>query len=256
MPPLPTDRATSEPDAAPSDRTGAVVAVIPARGGSKRIPRKNIRPFHGRPMLAWSIGAAKASGLFGRIVISTDDDEIAAVARNWGAETPFVRPPELADDHTPTPAVVRHAIEALGGPIAYVCCLYPTAPLMQARYLREGFEALKTRPDKSFALGVTSFAFPVQRAVRISADGGLEALYPQYRETRSQDLEPAYHDAGQFCWGRAEAWLRGDVIFSGRTLPVILPRRLVQDIDTLEDWETAERLFEIEAARPIAGATL
>jgi len=253
MPPLPTDRAASEPDTSLSAPCSAVVAVIPARGGSKRIPRKNIRPFHGRPMLAWSIEAAKASGLFGRIVVSNDDDEIAEIARKWGAEAPFVRPPELADDHTPTPAVVRHAIEALGGQIACVCCLYPTAPLMQARYLREGFEVLKAHPNKSFALGVTSFAFPVQRAIRVGADGGLEALYPQYRETRSQDLGPAYHDAGQFCWGRTEAWLRGDVIFSSRTLPVILPRRLVQDIDTLEDWETAERLFEIEAARPITG---
>jgi pseudaminic acid cytidylyltransferase len=234
--------------------TGQRIVVIPARGGSKRIPRKNIRLFHGRPMLAWPIAAAKACGRFDRIVVSTDDEEIAAVARAHGAETPFLRPRELADDHTATLPVIRHAIEALGGGIAYACCIYPTAPLLQPRYLGEGFDLLAGRSDKSFALGVTSFPFPIQRAVRINPEGALEALHPEHRATRSQDLEPAYHDAGQFCWGRAQAWLDGEAVFSDRTLPVILPRRLVQDIDTLEDWEMAERLFELAAADYAAGA--
>jgi N-acylneuraminate cytidylyltransferase len=225
--------------------------VIPARGGSKRIPRKNIRAFHGRPMLAWPIDAAKACGLFGRILVSTDDEEIASVARGLGAETPFRRPAELADDHAPTPAVVRHALETLGEEIDYACCIYPTAPLLRASDLRRGCEMLATRPNMSFALGVTTFAFAVQRAVRINADGALAPLYPEFRDTRSQDLEPAYHDAGQFCWGRAAAWLAGEPVLSERTLPVILPRRLVQDIDTPEDWETAELLFE---ARTLLGA--
>jgi pseudaminic acid cytidylyltransferase len=228
------------------------VAVIPARGGSKRIPRKNIRPFHGRPMLAWPIAAAKASGLFDRIVVSTEDEEIAEAARAWGAETPFRRPAELAGDHVATLPVIRHAIEALGGGIDYACCIYPTAPLLEPACLREGFAALAARPDKAFALGVTSFPFPVQRAVRINAEGALEALYPQYRETRSQDLEPAFHDAGQFCWGRASAWTAGEAVFSDRTLPVVLPRRLVQDIDTPEDWEIAERLFTLAHAEACA----
>jgi pseudaminic acid cytidylyltransferase len=232
------------------------IAVIPARGGSKRIPRKNIRAFHGRPMLAWPIDAAKACGLFGRIVVSTEDEEIAAIARSLGAETPFRRPTRLADDHAPTPAVVRHALEALSaesaaGGIDYACCIYPTAPLLRAGDLRRSFEMLAARPDKSFALGVTTFAFPVQRAVRIDAQGALAPLYPEFREVRSQDLEPAYHDAGQFCWGRASAWLAGEPVFSERTLPVILPRRVVQDIDTPEDWETAELLFE---AKTLLGA--
>ena len=225
--------------------------MIPARGGSKRIPRKNIRAFHGRPMLAWPIDAAKACGLFGRIVVSTEDEEIAAVARSLGAETPFRRPAGLADDHAPTPAVVRHALETIGGDIVYACCIYPTAPLLRAGDLRRSFEMLAARPDKSFALGVTTFAFPVQRAVRIDAQGVLAPLYPEFREARSQDLEPAYHDAGQFCWGRAAAWLAGEPVFSERTLPVILPRRVVQDIDTPEDWETAELLFE---AKTLLGA--
>jgi N-acylneuraminate cytidylyltransferase len=229
------------------------VAVIPARGGSKRIPRKNIRPFHGRPMLAWPIAAVKASGLFDRIVVSTDDDEIAGVARAHGAETPFLRPAELSGDHVATLPVIRHALEALGGAVDYACCIYPTAPLLQPAHLRQGFEALSARPDKSFALGVATFPFPVQRAVRINAEGALEALYPEHRETRSQDLEPAYHDAGQFCWGRARAWLDGEAVFSDRTLPVVLPRRLVQDIDTPEDWEIAELMFAAAQAfsRPL-----
>lgn len=201
-------------------------------------------------MLAWTIAAAEASNLFDRIVVSTDDEEIARVAREHGAETPFLRPAELADDHTTTLAVIRHAVEALGRGADYVCCLYATAPLLQPRYLRQGFEALAARPDKSFAFSVTSYPFPVQRALRIKADGAIEAYYPQYRDTRSQDLEGAFHDAGQFYWGRADAWRRGEPILSDRSLPVILPRRLVQDIDTLEDWKIAERLFELELNDP------
>lgn len=227
------------------------VAVLPARGGSKRIPRKNIRPFHGRPMLAWPIRAAQASGLFDRIVVSTDDAEIAEVARAWGAETPFLRPAALADDHATTMAVIQHALESLGGEFDHLCCIYPTAPLLAPSFLSAGIEALAARPDKSYALGVTSFPFPVQRAVRLSADGTLDALYPQYRDTRSQDLEPAFHDAGQFCWGRTSAWRAGEPVFSPATLPVILPRWRVQDIDTPEDWTRAEQLFQL--AHPATG---
>ena len=233
--------------------SGARVAILPARGGSKRIPRKNILDFEGKPMLAWPIAAALDSGLFDKVVVSTDDAEVAAVARAHGAETPFFRPAELADDHTGVLDVMRHAIAALGGEIDYACLIYPTAPMLRAAYLRQGYETLAGRPDKSFALAVTSFAFPVQRAVRITADGALEALYPQYRQTRSQDLEPAYHDAGQFCWGRARAWLDGEAMFSPVTLPVILPRTLVQDIDTPEDWERAELLFRLAMAEQAKG---
>ncbi len=235
--------------------TGARVAILPARGGSKRIPRKNIRPFEGRPMLAWPIAAARESGLFDRIVVSTDDAEIAAVARAHGAETPFLRPADLADDHATTLAVMQHALTELGGEIDLACCLYPTAPLLRPQDLVRGFEILADRPDKAYALGVTSFPFPVQRAVRIGADGALEALYPQYRDTRSQDLEPAWHDAGQFCWGRAQAWRAGVAVFSGATLPVLLARHRVQDIDTPEDWSRAERLFRLDRALAEAGDT-
>jgi N-acylneuraminate cytidylyltransferase len=233
------------------------VAVIPARGGSKRIPRKNIRAFHGKPMLAWPIAEALASGLFSDVVVSTDDDEIAEIARSFGASVPFKRPAELADDHANTLVVMQHAINALaerGGRFEIACCIYPTAPFLRRRYLKDAAAALAAHTDKSYALGVTSFPFPVQRAVRIAADGSLDALYPQYRNTRSQDLEAAFHDAGQFCWGRSTAWLAGEPVFSPATLPVILPRHLVQDIDTPEDWQRAELLFQLQLNAPDAAA--
>lgn len=218
------------------------VAIIPARGGSKRIPRKNLKPFDGVPMIVRSIRTALDCGLFDQVVVSTDDEEIADVARAHGAQVPFVRPVELADDFTGTAAVIVHALSQL--PIFdYVCCIYATAPLLQARYLRQGHELLVQHPDKSFAFSVAGFGFPVQRALTLDEQGALTSLYPEFRNTRSQDLPEAYQDAGQFYWGRREAWLRGDVLFSPASLPVMLPRHLVQDIDTLEDWKRAEYLY-------------
>jgi len=218
------------------------VAIIPARGGSKRIPRKNLKPFDGVPMIVRSIRTALDCGLFDQVVVSTDDQEIADVARAHGAQVPFVRPVELADDFTGTAAVIVHALSQL--PIFdYVCCIYATAPLLQAKYLHQGHELLVQHPDKSFAFSVTGFGFPVQRALTLDEQGALTSLYPEFRNTRSQDLPEAYQDAGQFYWGRTEAWLRGDVLFSPASLPVILPRHLVQDIDTLEDWKRAEYLY-------------
>lgn len=222
------------------------LCVIPARGGSKRIPRKNIRPFHRRPIIAWSIAAALESGLFDRVMVSTDDDEIAAVARAHGAEIPFLRPRDLADDHTGTNAVVKQAIRwhaAQGVTVAHACCLYATAPFIQARYLREGHDLLLSS-GKAFVFSVTSFPFPIQRALRLNERGEVEAMYPQHRATRSQDLEPAWHDAGQFYWGRADAFLNDEILFSPASLGVILPRHRVQDIDTEEDWLRAELMFE------------
>ena len=223
------------------------LAVIPARGGSKRIPGKNIRLFHGKPMLAYSIEAAQASRLFDRIVVSTDEPAIAQLAIELGAEVPFSRPATLADDHATTLAVMQHAVSVLcepGGGADYVCCLYATAPFVQATNLQRGFELLAENSTKSYAFSVTDFGFPVQRAIRINEDGAVDALYPQYRDVRSQDLPPAFHDAGQFYWGRAAAWLRGDPLFSPLSLPVVLPRYLVQDIDTLHDWRRAELMYQ------------
>ncbi|WP_395593447.1 pseudaminic acid cytidylyltransferase [Pseudomonas sp. B26140] len=218
------------------------IAIIPARGGSKRIPRKNLAPFDGVPMIVRSIRTALDSGLFDQVVVSTDDEEIAEVARAHGADVPFLRPADLADDFTGTAAVIVHALQQL--PVFdYACCVYATAPLLQARYLRQGFELLAQQPDKSFAFSVCNFGFPVQRALTLDGQGALTALYPEFRNTRSQDLPEAFQDAGQFYWGRTDAWLRGEVVYSPVSLPVILPRHLVQDIDTPEDWKRAEYLY-------------
>jgi N-acylneuraminate cytidylyltransferase len=218
------------------------VAIIPARGGSKRIPRKNLKPFDGVPMIVRSIRTALDSALFDQVVVSTDDEEIAEVARAHGAHVPFMRPASLADDFTGTAAVMVHALNELPA-VEFACCIYATAPLLQARYLRQGLDVLERHPDKSFAFSVASFGFPVQRALTLDEEGALTSLYPEFRATRSQDLPEAFQDAGQFYWGRRAAWLRGDVLFSPASLPVILPRHLVQDIDTLEDWTRAEYLY-------------
>lgn len=221
------------------------IAVIPARGGSKRIPRKNIRMFCGKPIIAYSISAAQQTGLFDQVVVSTDDEEIASVAREFGATTPFVRPKELADDFTGTNAVVKHAVawfNAQSNDVTHACCLYATAPLLQARFITEGYEAL-SRSDAAFAFSVTSYAFPIQRALRVTPEGRVDAIYPEHRMTRSQDLEHAYHDAGQFYWGTARAFLEDLPVFAPHSIGVILPRHLVQDIDTLEDWDQAELMY-------------
>jgi len=222
------------------------LAVIPARGGSKRIPRKNIKLFCGKPMIAWSIEAALQSGCFDKIVVSTDDAEIAEVARQCGAQVPFMRPAELSDDHTGTTAVIAHAINwfaAQGQTPAQVCCLYATAPFLSADDLRQGLIVL-TEMGSDYAFSVTSYAFPIQRAIRINETGCVEMFNFEHFNSRSQDLEEAYHDAGQFYWGRADAWLQGQMIFSPAAAPVMLPRHRVQDIDTPEDWTRAEWMFK------------
>lgn len=223
------------------------LAVIPARGGSKRIPRKNVRPFCGKPMIAWSIEAARESGCFDRIVVSTDDPEIAGTALELGAEVPFMRPPELSDDHTGTMAVIAHAVtwlERRGEAPQQVCCVYATAPLLLPGDLRLGLARLE-ESGCDFAFSVASYPFPIQRALRIDRDGRVGMFWPEQFPTRSQDLEEAYHDAGQFYWGSAAAWLSGTAIFGSGSVPVILPRHRVQDIDTPEDWERAELMFKL-----------
>jgi len=222
------------------------LAIIPARGGSKRIPYKNIRPFAGKPIIAYSIQLALESELFDKVIVSTDDEKIAGIARQYGAETPFIRPANLADDYIGTNAVVKHAISWFieqSKEVQYACCIYATAPLLQVRYLQQGFEELNNS-GKAFVFSVTTFSFPIQRAIKIKIDGSVEAFFPENSKKRSQDLEEAYHDAGQFYWGKAEAFLQGIEIFSESSLPVVLPRYLVQDIDTLEDWTRAELMYQ------------
>lgn len=222
------------------------VAIIPARGGSKRIPRKNIKEFCGKPIIAWSIEAAQRSGCFDRIIVSTDDVEIAEVASQTGAEVPFLRPAKLSDDYTGTTAVIRHVIECLGKHGSFpknVCCLYATAPFVCATDIQRGLEILKST-GSNYAFTVTSYPFPIQRAIRIDHKGRVEMFHPEQFNTRSQDLEEAFHDAGQFYWGTADAWLAEKVIFGTESAPVLLPRHRVQDIDTMEDWHRAELMFQ------------
>jgi N-acylneuraminate cytidylyltransferase len=220
------------------------VCVIPARGGSKRIPRKNIRDFHGRPMIGWSIAAAQGSGLFDRIIVSTDDAEIADTARSQGAEVPFVRPDDLSNDHAATAPVVAHAADALGlDGDAPVCCLYATAPFVQAEDLSEGLRLL--RAGARYAMSVTRFDYPIQRALRRGEDGDVSMIDPEQMLVRSQDLEPAWHDAGQFYWGLADTWASGDPVFAQGAHGVALPSSRVVDIDTPDDWNRAEALFAV-----------
>lgn len=222
------------------------LAVIPARGGSKRIPRKNIKLFCGKPMLAWSIEAARESRCFDQIVVSTDDEEIAGVARDCGADVPFKRPIELSDDYTGTIPVVAHAVKTVqsqGVSPNAVCCIYATAPFLQGGDLNQGLRELE-QTGADYAFSVTRYEFPIQRAIRIADSGRVAMFYPEHFNTRSQDLEEAYHDAAQFYWGRADAWLSGKIIFSQDAIPVILPHHRVQDIDNPEDWERAEWMFK------------
>lgn len=222
------------------------IAIIPARGGSKRVPRKNIKLFAGKPMIAYAIDAAKASGLFEHIVVSTDDEEIAAVARQYGALTPFMRPPELADDYAATVPVVAHAIAqclALGWQFELACCIYPGVPLLRAQDLRSALTLLE-EGGSDYVFPIAPFPSAIQRALRRAGDGCMQPFQPEFVKTRTQDLEPAYYDAGQFYWGRVPAWLAGTALHSaGKGL--IIPESRACDIDTPDDWARAEMLFKL-----------
>ena len=220
------------------------IAIIPARGGSKRIPGKNIREFCGKPMIAWSIRAALESKCFDRVIVSTDSNKIANIARNHGAEVPFQRPVELSDDHTGTTPVMRHAIEWLeekGENADLACCIYATAPFISSTSIREGYKIIKDT-ESEFAFSVARFHYPIDRALRLN-HGRVEMINPSKFNTRSQDLEERFHDAGQFYWGTHKAWLQEKEILNSDSIPILLAPHLVQDIDTLEDWERAEWMF-------------
>ncbi len=223
----------------------SVLAIIPARGGSKRIPRKNVKPFCGKPMMAWSIEAARASRVFDRIIVSTDDDEIAAVAEQHGAEVPFRRPAELANDHASTDAVFLHAIREMEkqGISDYACCLYATAPFVRPEDLREGLALLRGKAATS-AFSVVRFDYPIFRALKVNDRGRVGMFWPEHRLTRSQDLPEVWHDAGQFYWVDVAKYKNEGKIYSSDALPVPLPAWRVQDIDTPEDWTRAELMFK------------
>ena len=222
------------------------VAIIPARGGSKRIPRKNIKAFYGKPLIAYSIEVALESELFDQVVVTTDDEEIATIAKSYGASVPFIRPKELSDDFTGTEEVIKHTLEYLasqGDTFDYVCTLYATAPLLQAQYLAKGYNALKDS-DAINAFSAASMPFPIQRTFKLNDEGRCEMFTPEFYMTRSQDLEEAYQDAGQFYWNK-NGEPSGEVMFGKDSIPVILPRHFVQDIDTLEDWQRAELMYKV-----------
>ncbi len=222
-----------------------ILAVITARGGSKRIPRKNIKPFLGKPILLYSIQAALDSGVFDEVMVSTEDEEIARLAEEAGAKVPFFRSSDTANDYATTADVLLEVLEQyreLGMQFDYVCCIYPTAPFVSAKRLAEAMEKLTAQGADSL-LPVVRFGFPPQRSVVVDDDGFLQFRWPEHMLTRSQDLEPFYHDAGQFYCLRAESFLKQKKMVMEKTLPLVLPESEVQDIDTEEDWRIAEAKF-------------
>jgi len=222
------------------------LAIIPARGGSKRIPGKNTRLFSGKPVISYSIDVAISSGLFDKVIVTTDSDEIAGIASMYGAEVPFARPEELSDDYTATAPVIKHAIEWYqdrGVNIDYACCIYATAPFIRKTFLEQGYRIIREYRCAS-CYSVASFPFPIFRASKISDDGSLKMFWPEHEMTRSQDLPEAYYDAGQFYWIDAGKFLHDPRLYADDSRPVFLPRHLVQDIDTLEDWVRAEYMYK------------
>jgi N-acylneuraminate cytidylyltransferase len=223
------------------------VAIIPARGGSKRIPRKNIKLFHGKPMIAYSIEVAHQSGCFDKVIVSTDDLEIAEVAKEWGAEVPFLRPAKISNDHATTMDVMEHAVQwckEQDWKLEAVCCFYATAPFTLPADLLKGYTLL-TSSGAQYCFSATIFPFPIQRAIKLDDHGYVSMFSPENELIRSQDLEEAYHDAGQFYWGLPDAFENKLSIFSQHSKAILLPRSRVQDIDTPEDWEFAEALYSL-----------
>ncbi len=218
--------------------------MIPARGGSKRLPGKNIRHFVGKPMIGYSIQCALQSGLFERVIVSTDDQQIAQISRDLGAEVPFERPREISGEHGGTMPVIAHAtnwLQSQGAELSAICCIYATAPFIRQEDVKQGLAILEAG-DWQFVFAATTFAFPIFRSFQKKPDGGVEMFFPEHFNTRSQDLPEALHDAGQFYWGRPHAWLDQARIFGKDSAVVTIPRWRVQDIDTEEDWVRAEAM--------------
>jgi N-acylneuraminate cytidylyltransferase len=224
------------------------IAVIPARGGSKRIPRKNLKLFDGLPIIAYAIKTAQDSGIFSEVMVSTDDEEIAEVALGFGANVPWRRSKNLADDYATTVSVIQDTAIKLKESYAdleNICCIYPTTPFLRSEYLVKGRKEL-INGDWSYVFSGLKVNSNPQRFFLQNRTGEVEMLFPQYETTRTQDLVPIYHDAGQFYWGTTSAWELGLPIFSSKSTMIELPNQSVIDIDTEEDWLQAERLFEAQ----------
>ncbi len=231
------------------------IAIIPARGGSKRIPGKNIKNFFGKPIIAYSIEVAKKSGVFDRIVVSTDSKEIADVSQKYGADVPFVRPKEISDDFATTASVLEHALSWFienEGPVNCACCIYATAPFIQAKYLKYGYEKLVDQ-KVSTVFSVAKFPSSIYRSLQINKSGHLAMVNPEHELTRSNDLPETYFDAGQFYWLEVHKFFENCRLYSDDALPIVLPRYLVHDIDTLEDWQHAELMYEVIQKRLLRG---
>ena len=222
------------------------LCVIPARGGSKRIPKKNIKMFCGKPIIQWSIEAALESNCFDRVIVSTDSEEISTISKALGAEVPFIRPSNLSDDFTATAPVINHAIQYMSQnfqSVELACCIYATAPFIEASYIQDGLRKI-IENEANFSFSVTTFPFPIQRAIKLNKKNKSEMFFPENLNKRSQDLEDSFHDAGQFYWGKSSAWLEGKRMFEDNSIPIIIPRHKVQDIDNEEDWIRAEIMFK------------
>lgn len=222
------------------------LCIIPARGGSKRIPRKNIKPFMGKPIMAYSIEAALKSGLFDEVMVSTDDEEFAEVARKFGASVPFLRSEATANDYAGTVDVLLEVLtmyRKVGKEFDNICCLYSTAPFVTAERLKEGYKNLDENNDASFTM--VQYSYPVQRSLRVNGNGYVEMVFPDYLGSRSQDLEPIYHDAGQFYFVKVKELERQKTLWCKNTVPLILSELEVQDLDTLTDWQLAEMKYNL-----------
>jgi pseudaminic acid cytidylyltransferase len=225
------------------------IAIIPARGGSKRIARKNVKLLAGRPAIAYPIHLALNSGIFDRVIVSTDDAEIAQISRSFGAEVPFMRNAELSNDFTVTVEVIAAAAEELrnqGSLFDEICCLYPVTPLLNVNRLTEALEVLKAG-DWDYVFPAIEFPSPIERGFKKSISGGTDLCYPEFANTRTQDLKKTFHDAGQFYFGKASAWLEKKPILNGNSTFIELEKNETLDVDDLEDWMLVEKLVEIQS---------
>jgi N-acylneuraminate cytidylyltransferase len=221
------------------------IAIIPARGGSKRIPRKNIKLFQGLPVIAYAIETARESGLFDDVFVSTDDKEIAEIALSSGATVPWLRSNELSDDFTTTLKVMQDAVKKLAtdlNTLENVCCIYPVTPFLKPKFLSQGLKILKNG-DWNYVVSVSEAKTAPERSLSVGKDNEIIMRFPEYETTRTQDIPPAYHDAGQFYWGKKSAWESALPLFTSKSAILELPREYALDVDTLDDWDYAERLF-------------
>lgn len=222
------------------------IAIIPARGGSKRIPKKNIKNFLGKPIISYSVELAIKSNLFDKVIVSTDCDEIAEIAKSYGAEVPFIRPKAISDDFSTLNEVLKHAIDFIendGFLYEYVCCIYATAPFIEIDDVTRGFELINTKKWES-VIAATNFSYPIFRSFEKDKKGGLKMVFPDHYSSRSQDLPEIFHDAGQFFWAKSEFLKKSPSGFNQNNTIIEIPNYRAQDIDTDEDWQRAELIYK------------